>query len=202
MATTTSAQHIIRNFSVDLAQIPQQYWELIDKYRAELLNQARSITGSNEDAEDVVQETFCEVFRKPVELTKTESIGARLRLINKHNALNRIRDKRRAMNKAAEKQQTDPERAFTTGGFNVLELKESISKALEGLPEKQRLIVTMRYFQQLSLKEISGCLNIPIGTVGWMLSEASVYLFKKLQAQFGSDPSSAAKTHEDPRYVG
>src|SRR5476649_1375230 len=120
MATTTSAQQIIRNGPLDRSEIPEQYWELVDRYRPELLSQARAITGSAEDAEDVVQETFCEAFRDPQKLADAESIGARLRLINRHNALNRIRDGRRASSRILKKKEGAPETLFTTGGFNVL----------------------------------------------------------------------------------
>ena len=202
MATTTSAQQIIRNGPLDRSEIPEQYWELVDRYRPELLSQARAITGSAEDAEDVVQETFCEAFRDPQKLADAESIGARLRLINRNNALNRIRDRRRASSRILKKQECDPETLFTTGGFNVLELKEAVGKALEILPETQRLVVEMRYFQHLSLKEISARTKMPIGTIGRTLSEASMSLFEKLRAQLGSAPSTTASTQEVPPVEG
>jgi RNA polymerase sigma factor (sigma-70 family) len=198
MALTTAAQQILKNPRMDSSGIPEQYWDVIERYRQELIQQARAIVGSDEDAEDVVQETFCEAFRDPSKLADAESIGARLRMINKHNAFDRIRDKKRASKRVIKKQQDDPERTFTTGGFSVLELKESVGKALETLPEQERQIVAMRYFEHLPLKEIAARLNLPLGTVGRVLSEASVRLFEKLRGQLGSAPSSTASTQEAP----
>ena len=61
MALTTSAQEITQ--SAPTGSFPPQYWELIERYRGELMNQAHAILGSVDDAEDVVQETFFEAFR-------------------------------------------------------------------------------------------------------------------------------------------
>jgi RNA polymerase sigma-70 factor (ECF subfamily) len=198
MALTTAAQQVLKNSRMDSSGIPEQYWDVIERYRAELIAQARAIVGSDEDAEDVVQETFCEAFRDPAKLTDAESIGARLRLINKHNALDRVRDKKRTSKRIIKKQQDDPESTFTTGGFSALELKESVGKALETLPEQERRIVGMRYFEHLPLKEIASRLNLPLGTVGRVLSEASVRLFDKLRVQLNSPPSTTASTQQVP----
>ena len=62
MALTTSAQQILKSSSGDLGQLPEKYWELVELYRAELLNQAFAVVGNQADAEDVVQETLCEAL--------------------------------------------------------------------------------------------------------------------------------------------
>ena len=75
MALTTSAQQIIRRSdSAADGELPDQFWELLERYRAELVNQAVVILGSMSDAEDVVQETFCEVFRQPEKLARARRV--------------------------------------------------------------------------------------------------------------------------------
>src|ERR1043166_83800 len=94
MATTTSAQQILRRAGMDASGVPDHFWETLESYRAELEEQARAILGNSADAEDVVQETFCEALRNPQKLSEVRSVGAWLKTINRANALNRARDKR------------------------------------------------------------------------------------------------------------
>lgn len=188
MATTTAANTILNGRGVDWkSQVPEQYWELIDRYRSELTTQAVGILNNPDDAEDVVQETFCDAFRDPEKLKKADSIGAWLKSINRCNALNRLRDTKRSskrMEAAASSSGVD--QTFTTGGFTVMELRESVSKALVVLPPNMRTIVKLRYWEYLSCKDIAAHLNIPEGTVKRLLFEANNKLYDKLRAQFES----------------
>jgi RNA polymerase sigma-70 factor, ECF subfamily len=194
MANTTAAQILFRSFGMSSnADIPEQYWELIEKHRAELIAQAAAITGNREDAEDVVQETFTDAFRDPEKIANAGSVGAWLKSINRCNALNRLRDRKLAGAKKAGRIHELPENTFTTGGFSMLELKDSIGKALETLPANLRQIVVMRYYQHLSYKEIADKLRMPIGNVGGLLMDASVRLYAKLSIQLGASAVSTSK---------
>lgn len=177
---------------MERGDIPEQYWELIEKYRPELIAQAAAILSSREDAEDVVQETFCDAFRDPEKVASAGSIGAWLKSINRCNALNRWRDMR-AGSKAEVKLQATPEQTFTTGGFRLLELRDSVGKALNTLPPQLREIVVLRYWQHLSYKEIAEKLNMPIGNVGGLLMDASVRLYAKLSVQLGASSVSTSR---------
>ena len=175
--------------------IPEQYWELIEQHRSELIAQAAAIIGNREDAEDVVQETFTDAFRDPEQLAKAGSVGAWLKSINRCNALNRLRAKKTAAGKTTLQINGLPENTFTTGGFSMLELKDSISKAMETLPPQLRQVVAMRYYEHLSYKEIAERLRMPIGNVGGLLMDASVRLYAKLSMQLGGANQVSTSKH-------
>jgi RNA polymerase sigma-70 factor (ECF subfamily) len=186
MAITTSAQQIIGNMRIDIpVSIPEKYWELIAQYREELIVQATEIVGNRNDAEDVVQETFCAAFKDCLKLPAASSIGAWLRSINRCNALDHRRGSSRKL-KAVERKQLLGERTFTTGGFSVVELRESMHKAVDMLPQNLRDVVALRYWENLSFHEIAERLQIPIGTVQSRLFEASNRLYAKLKPNFGA----------------
>ena len=197
MAKTTSAQHIMREArAFGERALPEEHWELIDRYRGELVNQAFSMLGNLQDAEDVTQESFCEAFGHPERLAEARSIGALLRAINKANALNRLRSRYRDVRKNERQQQDAPRRLVTTGGVSFLELRESVAKAVESLSAKHRTVVVMRYWQHRSNDEIAGQLGIPVGSVGRLHFEATQTLFKRLRPQLrrpadGSSPTTA-----------
>ncbi len=181
---TTAAQAILKGNGTmqSAAGTPDALWTLLETFRPELLIQSQAIVGSRDDAEDVVQETFIEVSQNPQKLPKS-GVGAWLKAINRRNSVDRLRvkgsDSRRIQNKSLQA----PEDLFTTGGFSQLELKESLESALQTLPENLKRIVRLRYFEQLSYKDISIRMKVPIGTVNWMLIDAFAALFARLKDQ-------------------
>lgn len=172
--------------------VPDEYWALVEQYRPELLNQALAILGNREDAEDVVQETFCDAVRDPAKLAHARSLGAWLKAINRCNALNRARGRRHDSSRLINVRNMEPERTFTTGGFNMLELRDSVNIALATLDPDLQQIVRLRYFEHLSYKDIAARLNIPIGNVGGLLMDASVKLYAKLKLQLPASPAHTA----------
>ena len=183
MSATTSAQQILGALRLSAGDaLPERYWELVERYRGELLNQALAMLGSHADAEDVVQESFLSAFRNPAKLAEAHSLGAWLRTLNRANALKRLRDKRNVQAGTDRKQREAPGRQFTTGGFSTLELREIISKAIETLPADLRVVMVLRYWEHLSCDEVAARLKLPPGTVRWMVWEAT----QALHGQLGS----------------
>lgn len=188
MPVTTSALQIMRECPQGdhVSDLPEEFWALIDRYRGELVNQAFAILGTIEEAEDVVQETFCEVYRdKGQALSDVRSIGAWLRTINKANALNRVRDRKRAADKVERKQVEEPSRTFTTGGFSTLELKEMLAIEVENLPEHQRSALILRYWEHFSTEEIAERTGQTARTVRRHLCDATLQLYERLSAKLG-----------------
>jgi RNA polymerase sigma-70 factor (ECF subfamily) len=163
--------------------IPEQYWEVVERCRPELIAQAQAILGSREDAEDVVQETFCEAARHVEQLAQAESVLAWLKSINRANALDNLRSRQRDSKRVQTRHEQSVGDAFTTGGFSRLELGDTLRTAMATLPPHLREAVRLRYFEHLSYKQIAVQLKIPIGNVGGMLMDASVALFAQLSAR-------------------
>ena len=210
MSTTAAVQILVRQTRMnERADFPEQFWDLIERYRGELINQAVAILGSVEDAEDVVQETFCEALRDQERLAKARSLGALLRAINRANALNRMRDDKRDVKKTERKQVQAPERPFTTGGFSALELRDTVAKAIETLPPHLRTVVALRYWEHLSYEEIAVRLKVPPGTVGRLLYDASMVLYDRLNVHLqapgqkppAAPPQPASATPEAPKEI-
>ena len=182
MALTTTANLILTRAGVpgEGTQAPEQYWEVVERYRGELLNQAVAILGSIDDAEDVVQETFCEAMRSVAALGQARSIGAWLRAVNRNNALDAKR-KKNCRSEHSERQLQQANRTTTTGGFSAFESHELIAKAIDVLPANMRAVIVLHYWEHLSCEQIAARLKTPSGTVKWLLVEATVRLHSKLK---------------------
>lgn len=181
MAETTSAQSIIKNAISIKSQVPEQYWELVDRYRDVLIAQAMAILNNREDAEDVVQETLISAFHDTKALSEVKSIGAWLKTLNRFNALDRQRARRRSKDSKVIRQREAQEKTFTTGGFSLVDLRETTRKALDTLPVELRNIVVMRYWEHLPYTEIGKRLGVGVPMVQRRLMEASVRLCAELK---------------------
>jgi len=211
MVQTTAAQLILQAATQHGGkELPPEYWELIGRYRGILMNQAMSMLGNTEDAEDVVQETFCEAFRQGEKLAQVRSLGAWLCTINRAHALNKLKDRKRRLNGMDRKQQDLPSRMHTTGGLSLVEMRESVAKAIEQLPVKLRDAVDLRYWEHLSFEEIARRLKVPAGTSRRIVWEGVNLLHEKLDSlhqnsrAIAEDSASTAaappslKEHQEP----
>jgi RNA polymerase sigma factor for flagellar operon FliA len=66
--------------------------------------------------------------------------------------------------------------------IRLIELKEIIAKAIDALPEKERLMVSLYYYEELTMKEIGAVLDITESRVSQIHSKAVYRLRTKLKA--------------------
>ena len=66
--------------------------------------------------------------------------------------------------------------------IRLVELKEIIAKAIDTLPEKERLMVSLYYYEELTMKEIGAVLNITESRVSQIHSKAVYHLRTKLKS--------------------
>ncbi|MBI3831649.1 MAG: sigma-70 family RNA polymerase sigma factor [Planctomycetes bacterium] len=186
MASTTAAHHVLKGMSLSAqGRVPEHFWEIVERYRAELINQGVAILGDQAEAEDAVQETFCKAFQKSGQLAEIQSLGAWLRTINRANALDRRRGRRREADGADRQARELPRKHATTGGFNLLELREVVARAIESLSDAHRTVVVLHFWEQLTCEQIAERLAAPAGTVKWRLYEAELKLHAKLKTYLG-----------------
>ena len=65
--------------------------------------------------------------------------------------------------------------------LRIKEIEEIVGEAINYLPEKQRLVVTLYYYEELTMKEIGKVLGITESRVSQIRTEAMIYLRGKLK---------------------
>lgn len=173
-----------------LARDQQALVELVDLATPWLLGVAQAMLSDQDEAEEVVQEAFTIAWRR-VDLFDRESgrLMPWLLRITRNRAIDRLRGRRRRLQKA---QRLESWRAFGDGVTPASEpdeaarpgwhVHETVHAALRELPEEQRAVVRLAYFEGLTHSEIAGQLEIPLGTVKTRLRLA----FDKLRGKLAS----------------
>jgi RNA polymerase sigma-70 factor, ECF subfamily len=157
-----------------------QFWKLLERFRADLVNQAYANLSSQEDAEDVAQETLSYAFLNLKQLRDPLKIGAWLRKINKNKAIDLLRRKARSMEERLSTGQMGAIEApgKTTGPVSGVEM---IMQIVDSLTEEYREVLVLRYWEKLSNEQIAERLEIPVGTVWSRMSRADALLAEKLK---------------------
>jgi RNA polymerase sigma factor for flagellar operon FliA len=70
--------------------------------------------------------------------------------------------------------------------LNVKNIKEVVASAIEGLPERQRLVLSLYYYEDLNLKEIGEVLRVTESRVSQLHAQAVIRLRAKLASTIGA----------------
>ena len=150
--------------------------ELVEQYAGLLFGLARRLSGCPTDAEDLVQQTFLAAHAHGDQLRDTTKVRAWLCTILRNEFLKLIRSRRRAstisLDGLGEPSSPDHSNTEVDG--------EAILLALDSLPEEFRIPIVLYFFEEMSYREISESLDLPIGTVMSRLSRAKSRLRDRL----------------------
>jgi RNA polymerase sigma-70 factor (sigma-E family) len=152
---------------------------------AALLRTAYLLTGNRADAEDLLQTALAKTYLSWDKIRERESVDAYVRkvMINTRTSWWR----RRKVDEYA----TDdlPERPGTKDATADADLHDALWKALAQLPKKQRAMVVLRYYEDLSEAETAAIVGVTVGTVKSTVSRALAKL--RDDAGLRDDPRAA-----------
>src|SRR5262245_55989609 len=123
---------------------------IFDEHHRALFRFAWRLTGSSEDAEDIVQECFLALLRPGSTFDASKgSVRTYLFGAVRNQAINRLRNKPRDLAVDPVEHRTPESEAATA------QISAAVMKAIAALPESQREILLLAHYEQLSLAEIS-----------------------------------------------
>ena len=139
---------------------------LVRKYQKKIYWHIRRMVISHEDADDVTQDTFVKVWKHLDGFKEEAQLFTWIYRIATNEALGFLRKKRNKFliplvnveNKLARTLVQDP---HFSGDAIQLKLQQAILK----LPEKQRLVFNMKYFDELKYEEMSAVLGTSVGAL-------------------------------------
>ncbi len=140
-----------------------------------LLRTAYLLTGERASAEDLVQTAFAKLYLSWDKVQNRDSLDGYVRriLVNEHNSL-----WRRAWKRTEVTTELVPDRVVSD------EYDEgrvaAVWELVHTLPRKQRAVIVLRYYEQLSEAEIAAILGVSAGTVKSQASRALAALRQRV----------------------
>ena len=139
---------------------------LIQKYQRKIYWHVRKMVVSHDDADDLTQEVFLKVWQGLDNFRGDSQLFTWIYRIATNECLNFLRNKRKMQFCEIE----DFSEVFASDhNHDVLISGDDIQLALQNaimtLPDKQRLVFNMRYFNELTNEQIAEIMQVHIGTV-------------------------------------
>ena len=165
--------------------------ELVDSYRQLVVNACFGLLHNIDDAEDVAQEVFIEVFRSIDKFRADSKISTWLYRIAINRSLNFMRDNKklrwfRSLNDAVGSKKEMLNQMVSdhsdTPEFDMEHCQRALllHEAIDSLPEKQRVAFTLNKYEDLTYKEISEVMKLSVSSVESLIHRAKKSLQKKL----------------------
>ncbi len=152
---------------------------LVDRYKVMGFSLAYRFLGNPEDARDVSQEAFAQVYLHIKDFRgestfKTWLFSIVINLCRRH-IYGRQKKAMQSLDLYVEKELEPMAREDVEDTVRQKELKMAIEEAVRGLPAKQREVFIMKHMEGMKLSEISKVLNCAEGTV-------KIHLFRAVRA--------------------
>jgi len=162
------------------------FTEIYDRYWTVLYLHGRKMLRDDEEAKDIVQELFSQLWNKAAELDFNVSLSSYLYKATRNKVFNYIAHKKVINDYQASLVQFMEEGELTTDELlREKELAALIEKEIALLPPKMREVFELSRKQHLSYKEIGEILGISDHTVKRQVSNALAILRTKLGVSAG-----------------
>lgn len=164
---------------------------LYDRWVTSLYSLALKLLGDSDEAEDVVEETFWQAWRKAGSYEPSRgAVSTWLLTIGRRKALDRLRSRKRRREDSLDDDRSlldaPSPSADPHADAAATETRAAIRAALRDLPPEQRQVLELGYFQGMSQSEIADATGQPIGTVKTRTRLALQKLREPLSAHRGS----------------
>jgi len=180
MFPTKSECDVDREIRFRLEQNDLTALDLIsDCYAADVFGYLVSLLCSRPDAEDVLQDLFATVARKRLLVAKARNIQPYLFRLARNLALNRIKQNRRRR----DREQHAHHWVESVPPAPRSPKLDDLEAALSALPEKQRVVIVLKFFQEKSFREIAELLRISENTA----ASRYRYALQKLKRALGDE---------------
>ncbi len=157
---------------------------IVRKYQERLYWHIRKIVISHDDTDDVIQNTFLKVWNALDGFREESQLYTWLYRIATNEALTFLKKKRtRFFIPIGDVEQQLICTLESSANLNGDEIELKLQKAILTLPEKQRIVFNMKYYDKLKYEEMSEILDTSIGA----LKASYHHAVKKIEAAMEND---------------
>ncbi len=143
----------------------QGFTLLMDRYKERIYWYIRRLVVFHEDAEDVLQETFINAYRYAGSFNGKSKIYTWLYKIATNECIALFRRSKKNDIKMVEISQQLENRLADSGAETSDAILQKFQEAIQQLPEKQRIVFHLRYYDDLSYEEMEEITGSSAGTL-------------------------------------
>ncbi len=165
------------------AQCRQAFTEVISQYSEPLYWQIRRMVQNHDDANDLLQNTFMKAWQSLENFRGEAKLSTWLYKIAINEAISHLEKERKRLDLSIDDEASHLAQLIEADEhIDGDELAKKLRKAIATLPEKQRLVFNMKYFDGMKYEDMSQVLGTSVGAL-----KASYHLAVKKIEQFFED---------------
>ena len=158
---------------------------LVQKYSERLYWHIRKLTCSHEDTNDILQSALVKIWEHLPQFREESKLYTWIYRIATNEALTFLKKKRiGAFLSLGNYDKSLENKLQSDHSFNGDKLQMALHKAIIHLPDKQRAVFNMRYFQELKYEEIAEIMDTSVGSLKASYHHAYKKIKEELQGQF------------------
>lgn len=139
---------------------------LMDTYQSRLYWHIRRLIPDHDQAQDVLQDTFIKAYQNFHQFKQDSQLYTWLYRIATNEALQQLNKMKRMPKSEGEAAELYLQNLVADNADTEAEdIQVLLQKAIQALPEKQKLVFTMRYYDELPYEEISQIVDMSVGTL-------------------------------------
>lgn len=155
------------------------FTRLVREYQEPLYWQIRRMVLSHDDADDVLQNTFIKAWNAIDGFRQESRLQTWLFRIAINESLNHLSSKKQVL--SLDQSEASAANALTSDSyFDGDELQAQFQSAISTLPDKQRLVFNLKYFDEMKYEDMSDLLGTSMGA----LKASYHHAVKKISAFF------------------
>jgi len=139
---------------------------IVRKYQKRIYWHIRRIVIDHDDADDVVQNTFIKVWKGLDNFKEDSQLFTWLYRIATNESLTFLKQKKAHLNVSFGDVEYSLSNSLTSDNyFNGDQIQKKLQLAILTLPEKQRIVFNMKYFEEMKYEEMSQVLETSVGAL-------------------------------------
>lgn len=162
---------------------------IVRRHQSMVFSLALRVLRNRTAAEDLAQEVFLELFRSLRRLESPAHVVAWLRRVTSHRCIDELRRARHRIELATD---TLPDAGNEPRAREVF-LEGRLQELVGGLPPRARMVVVLRYQEDLEPSEIADALDMPVNTVKSHLRRSLAVLRAALGERREGGPADRAR---------
>lgn len=150
----------------DEKQKEKAFTSIIKKYQEKLYWHIRRLVIEHENANDVLQNMFIKVWNGLENFREDSQLYTWLYRIATNESLTFIEQKKRKFTESLDNEDNGlSNQVAASEGFDVKKLEWKLQLAIQKLPEKQRVVFNLRYYDEMPYEEMSRVLETSEGAL-------------------------------------
>ena len=164
------------------------FGELVERHQHAVVGTVAKMLGNASEAEDIAQQVFVRLWKSAPRYKPSAKFTTFMFTITRNLVFNETRKRQRRKTHSLDEQEDDWHQQLADGDGGSpdqhladQELRDAVDKAIAELPEKQRMAVVLRRYEQMPYEEIASVLELSVSAVKSQLFRARTALRESLQ---------------------